>query len=98
MKYSIKINNLTKEYKLYKNDKDRFKDLFFGKRYTPYKALNNLSITLPEGEVIGILGKNGSGKSTLLKIVTGVTFPTEGEIKVNGTVSALFEGTLFHAK
>ena len=93
MKYSIKINNLTKEYKLYKNDKDRFKDLFFGKRYTPYKALNNLSITLPEGEVIGILGKNGSGKSTLLKIVTGVTFPTEGEIKVNGTVSALLELT-----
>lgn len=93
MNYSIKINNLTKEYKLYKNDKDRFKDLFFGKRYTPYKALNNLNITLPEGEVIGILGKNGSGKSTLLKIVTGVTFPTEGEIHVNGTVSALLELT-----
>ena len=34
MEYSIKIDNLTKIYKLYKNDKDRFKDLFFGKRYT----------------------------------------------------------------
>ena len=93
MKYSIKINNVTKEYKLYKNDKDRFKDLFFGKRYVPYKALDNLNITLPEGEVIGILGKNGSGKSTLLKMVTGVTFPTEGSLEVNGTVSALLELT-----
>ncbi len=93
MKYSIKINNVTKEYKLYKDDKDRFKDLFFGKRYEPYKALDKLDITLPEGEVIGILGKNGSGKSTLLKMVTGVTFPTEGELEVNGTVSALLELT-----
>ena len=93
MKYSIKINNVTKEYKLYKNDKDRFKDLFFGKRYVPYKALDNLNITLPEGEVFGILGKNGSGKSTLLKMVTGVTFPTEGSLEVNGTVSALLELT-----
>ena len=93
MNYSIKINNVTKEYKLYKNDKDRFKDLFFGKRYTPYKALDNLNITLPEGEVIGILGKNGSGKSTLLKMITGVTFPTEGTLEVNGTISALLELT-----
>ncbi|MGL5692953.1 MAG: ABC transporter ATP-binding protein [Peptostreptococcaceae bacterium] len=93
MNYSIKINNVTKEYKLYKDDKDRFKDLFFGKRYTPYRALDKLNITLPEGEVIGILGKNGSGKSTLLKMVTGVTFPTEGSLEVNGTVSALLELT-----
>lgn len=93
MRYSIKLNNITKQYKLYKNDKDRFKDLFFGKRYTPYKALDKLDITLPEGEVIGILGKNGSGKSTLLKIITGVTFPTEGTLEVNGTVSALLELT-----
>ncbi|MBC5995867.1 ABC transporter ATP-binding protein [Romboutsia ilealis] len=93
MEYSIKINSVTKEYKLYKNDKDRFKDLFFGKRYKPYKALDKLDIALPKGEVIGILGKNGSGKSTLLKMVTGVTFPTEGNIEVDGNVSALLELT-----
>ena len=51
MEYSIKLNNISKEYKLYKDDKDRFKDLFFGKRYTPYRALNNLSLSLPKGEV-----------------------------------------------
>lgn len=93
MEYSIKINNISKEYKLYKDDKDRFKDLFFGKRYTPYKALNNVSIELPKGEVIGILGKNGSGKSTLLKMVAGVVFPTNGNIEVSGSVSALLELT-----
>ena len=98
MKYSIEITNLTKEYKLYKNDKDRFKDLIFGKRYTPYNALKDININLPQGEVIGILGKNGSGKSTLLKMITGVVFPTSGSLKVNGTVSALltagFDGEL----
>ena len=93
MEYSIKLNNISKEYKLYKDDKDRFKDLFFGKRYTPYRALNNLSLSLPKGEVIGILGKNGSGKSTLLKMVAGVVFPSSGDIEVNGSVSALLELT-----
>ena len=93
MEYSIKLNNISKEYKLYKDDKDRFKDLFFGKRYTPYRALNNLSLSLPKGEVIGILGKNGSGKSTLLKMVAGVVFPSGGDIEVNGSVSALLELT-----
>lgn len=93
MDYSIKINNVTKIYKLYKNDKDRFKDLFFGKRYKEYKALDELDIVLPKGEVIGILGKNGSGKSTLLKMITGVTHPTYGNVEVNGNVSALLELT-----
>ena len=93
MEYSIKLNNISKEYKLYKDDKDRFKDLFFGKRYTPYRALNNLSLSLPKGEVIGILGKKGSGKSTLLKMVAGVVFPSSGDIEVNGSVSALLELT-----
>lgn len=93
MEYAVEFKNVVKEYKLYKNDKDRFKDLFWGKRYTPFRAIDNLSIGLPKGEVIGIFGKNGSGKSTILKMVTGVVYPTEGEILVDGTVSALLELT-----
>ena len=93
MEYAVEFKNVVKEYKLYKNDKDRFKDLFWGKRYTPFRAIDNLSIGLPKGEVIGIFGKNGSGKSTILKMVTGVVYPTSGEIIVNGTVSALLELT-----
>ncbi|MGL4873807.1 MAG: ABC transporter ATP-binding protein [Clostridium sp.] len=91
--YAVRFKNLVKEYKLYKNDKDRFKDLFWGKRYTPFKAIDNLTLDLPKGEVIGILGKNGSGKSTILKMVTGVVYPTSGDIEVNGRVSALLELT-----
>ncbi|MGL5414484.1 MAG: ABC transporter ATP-binding protein [Clostridium sp.] len=91
--YAVRFKNLVKEYKLYKNDKERFKDLFWGKRYTPFKAIDNLTLDLPKGEVIGILGKNGSGKSTILKMVTGVVYPTSGEIEVNGRVSALLELT-----
>lgn len=93
MEYAVEFNNVVKEYKLYKDDKDRFKDLFWGKRYTPYRAIDKLNLKLPKGEVIGILGKNGSGKSTILKMVTGVVYPTEGEIVVNGKVSALLELT-----
>ncbi len=93
MEYAVEFKNVVKEYKLYKSDKDRFKDLFWGKRYTPFRAIDNLSISLPKGEVIGIFGKNGSGKSTILKMVTGVVYPTNGEILVNGTVSALLELT-----
>lgn len=93
MEYAVEFKNVVKEYKLYKDDKDRFKDLFWGKRYTPYRAIDRLDLKLPEGEVIGILGKNGSGKSTILKMVTGVVYPTEGDILVRGKVSALLELT-----
>jgi len=60
-------------------------------------ALKNVSATIQKGEVIGIIGPNGSGKSTLLKILTGITPPTEGEIRLRGKVASLLEvGTGFH--
>jgi lipopolysaccharide transport system ATP-binding protein len=60
-------------------------------------ALKNVSFDVNEGEVIGIVGKNGAGKSTLLKILSKITYPTEGNIKVRGRVASLLEvGTGFH--
>lgn len=88
----IRFKNVTKVYKLYKSDKARFIGLFNKK--VPYKenrAVNDLSFEVHKGDSIAFFGRNGAGKSTILKMVTSVAFPTEGEIEVEGMVSALLE-------
>ena len=60
-------------------------------------ALKDINLEVSKGEVVGIIGPNGSGKSTLLKILSQITPPTEGEIKIRGKVGSLLEvGTGFH--
>jgi len=88
----IEFNKVSKIYKLYKNDKRRFAAVF-SKRipYKEKKAVNNVSFSVNQGESVALFGKNGAGKSTILKMITGVTFPTIGEIEVEGRVSALLE-------
>lgn len=91
-KIAVEFNNVTKRYKLYKTDKERFKGLFSKKvKYKVNNAVNNLSFKVYKGESLALFGRNGAGKSTILKMITGVTFPTEGEVTVNGKVSALLE-------
>ena len=90
----IEFKEVSKIYKLYKNDKRRLLGIFFKKiPYKEKKAVNNVSFNIKRGEAVAIFGKNGAGKSTILKMITGVTFPTSGEIKVKGRVSALLELT-----
>ena len=90
----ISFENVSKEYILYKNDQERFRALFFKPRHPKInKALNNVSFDIHRGESVGIIGDNGAGKSTVLKMITGVTFPTEGKVSVNGKVAALLELT-----
>lgn len=90
----IQFKNVTKLYKLYKNDKQRFLAIFSKKvKYKKKLAVNDVSFTIKRGEAVALFGKNGAGKSTILKMITGVTYPTNGEIVVNGRVSALLELT-----
>ena len=90
----IEFKKVSKIYKLYKNDKRRLLSIFIkGIPYKEKKAVNNVSFNVKKGESVAIFGKNGAGKSTILKMITGVTFPTNGEINVKGRVSALLELT-----
>lgn len=91
---AIEFNNVDKTYRLYKTDKQRFRAIF--NKNIPCKevhAVDNVSIKINKGESVALFGRNGAGKSTLLKMITQVTYPTSGEIKVNGRVSALLELT-----
>jgi ABC-type polysaccharide/polyol phosphate transport system ATPase subunit len=61
------------------------------KRYKKFAALENINLEIQKGEKVGIIGRNGSGKSTLLKIICGITYPTAGNITVDGKISAILE-------
>lgn len=90
----IQVNHLTKMYKLYEKPSDRLKEalgLTRKKLYREHYALHDVNFDINEGECVGIIGTNGSGKSTILKIITGVLTPTQGEVKVDGRISALLE-------
>lgn len=90
----IKFDHVTKTYKLFKNDKRRLLHTFIKKiKHKEKKAVNDVSFEVGRGESVALFGKNGAGKSTILKMITGVTFPSSGEITVNGRVSALLELT-----
>lgn len=90
----IEFKNVTKVYTLYRNSREQFKALFIkSKKYKRHKALDGVNFKINKGESVAIIGKNGAGKSTVLKMITGVAFPTSGDVKVKGRVAALLELT-----
>lgn len=107
LRHSIDIVNLSKSFQRSTNNradyttlKSLFLSLSFGKsdkHGTVTHAIRDLTMRVPAGASMGIIGRNGSGKSTLLKLITGIYKPSQGSVQVNGRVAALIElGAGFH--
>lgn len=92
---AVSLKDVSKLYLLYDKPQDRLKQALFrrlGKNYArTFWALQDITLDVPRGTTLGIIGRNGSGKSTLLQIIAGTLTPTHGSIQVNGRVAALLE-------
>jgi lipopolysaccharide transport system ATP-binding protein len=91
--HAIVVSEVGKAYRIYDRPEDRLKQALFRRRryYRDFWALRGVSITIERGDAVGIVGRNGSGKSTLLQIIAGTMAPTEGEVRIDGRISALLE-------
>ena len=90
----ISIQNVSKLYRIYEKPSGRLKEILLrGRRkyHRDFWALEDVSLEVATGEVVGIIGRNGAGKSTLLQIVSGILAPTRGDVRVEGRVTALLE-------
>jgi len=96
----VSARNLSKTYKVYARPVDRLiEGLLRRPRHTPFDALRGIDFEVPKGEGLGIIGENGAGKSTLLKILAGITAPTSGDFRLEGSVASILElGSAFHGE
>jgi lipopolysaccharide transport system ATP-binding protein len=91
---SIRLQGVGKTYRIYSHPSDRLKQsLARGRKhyFAEHTALLPLTLDIPRGQTVGVVGVNGSGKSTLLQLITRTLTPSCGEIEVRGRVSALLE-------
>ncbi len=92
----IDVNNVTMEFNRASERLDSLKEavtrLLKGKlRFESFYALQDVSVQVERGEILGIVGLNGSGKSTMLKIIAGIMKPTKGSANIYGTLSPMIE-------
>ena len=94
----LNLENVSLVFRVRQNRRIAFKDFIvkqmFRKSVNPYmevRALQNINLSIREGDRLGIIGQNGAGKSTLLKMLAGIYPPTAGTRTVEGQVSSLFD-------
>jgi ABC-type polysaccharide/polyol phosphate transport system ATPase subunit len=96
----LEVSHLTKSFRLHHEKTNSLKGLIVARgrnRFDEFTALDDISFTVGEGEVFGVIGHNGSGKSTLLKCMAGILVPNGGTVAVHRRMSALLElGAGFH--
>lgn len=98
----IRLENVTQRFRVIQERPDTVRELFskiFQKNtsYHDFEALKNISLEVPAGQTLGIIGRNGSGKSTLLKLIAGVYRPSKGKVTISGSIAPLIElGAGFH--
>ena len=93
----IEVKKLSKYYKYkVKNEEKGFLYNLFHEQEKVVKAVNNISFNVKEGETVAFIGPNGAGKSTTIKMLTGILYPTEGEIKVCGLTPIKDRNELAH--
>lgn len=95
-KNAISVKNVGMKFNMSSEKVDDLKDfvikLIKGQlKYKEFWALKDISFDIKKGDRVGVVGLNGAGKSTLLKIVSGVLKPTEGQVKISGTIAPLLE-------
>jgi ABC-type polysaccharide/polyol phosphate transport system ATPase subunit len=93
---AIKVEDVTRKFRVIHERPDTLRELFskffrHTVQYHEFDAVKNVSLTITQGEMVGIIGRNGSGKSTLLKIIAGVYKPTSGRVEVKGSIAPLLE-------
>ena len=94
----VEADQLTKIYRVYATPWDRLREgLTWRPRHREFRALSEVTFSVPRGEGLALIGENGAGKSTLLKILAGITAPTSGTFAARGKIASILElGSGFH--
>lgn len=99
---AIRVEHVTQRFRVIQERPDTLRELFskflrHHVNFHDFDAIRDVSLNIPRGQTLGLIGRNGSGKSTLLKIIAGVYKPTVGSVNVQGSLAPLIElGTGFH--